>query len=1152
MPSGTLTREANSLCLHLLLLLSNLLRIKIKGDQDEGEFQKNDSVQKRWDESGIAPLMQKMAKVKREQILANREKDPKLSKLRAYMQMITQDDWNECFNPESATNKAAKDKKNKIAKQSKTFTGFIYLWCNIETHDKYVGSTIHYIQRRYQHCQAARKTGLTKDRTPFDTKLARTGIENWVAIPLVVLRNLERTADLHHIERKFVQELQPNMNRIIPGTFTQIQSNMKVSKGLGALHVAKKRNRSVMRIRQGRLGLQGMSTYRTAAKQRKHTKTRYVVTYEDIATQQKTYFVEHLLDRALQEGRKEAIIKWETAMPYTHKQVSEMHPMMFTRRATVIKKYGHSETWPLPKHQMTKMTDLLSLMDSTAHGVAQIEITPSEAKYIPGMNHLYKLSRLNTNQINNTTEGKKAQAYINIQDLNGLFRLYSLTENVYNAERKEKAKYHIMRRLKTKYDIKKIPRPVIKVQYSEALPLMKIKETLKQVLSALRLPTSVREFFEANVRLVNVKHKSIEDRICNHIRFAKNMSAATPLCVCGAAIGNRAEGDDEKWDEESGAYMGHILQKVHQMPPYCAVLQQNAKNIVQPDEEVVAEGLVKQVQGMAKTISAMMRKQAKNQNKGFEWWGPNVQEYDQCIERLQGQIEAASRQQEATMKDEMRAVQNKQHNEMLQEIHKDGFVYSGLDKNNGLVSRACPVAYHYMMTKTFVKDPHYTKILHMSSDDIIQQWKDIYEAHPEWTKIADFNDQANELPYAYILWKNKKLSSSRPIVSSYNHPAKELFNYACRSLMFCAQNLPDEIRHLALFKVGDCAKKLEEIQERFNKKCKGSHWKFKAQIGDVQNMYTDLDHATIKAAVKWAIDLIKEKYKGRNKLNFVVKKEGRGNVRVGKNYNPDEYVTIPADILLELVEYDLDNCYFQVGTDTILQQTTGASIGGVLSTPMAILTCCYFEYQAMKSFENETLWMKQADDMIQGDELIAGVRYTDDAYLIAAYRDDVPPGHRYSEASADARLHRLMNCYHINMKFKKVDHIDGYAHFLESKIAIWQPIENNGMRFDIKHNNKNWQSIKEEGKQRFMKYQTYSSYSAQKVKRGVITGTLCRIQSNCNTVENITEATTEMATELLVLGYPKRMVMDTIREMQNKNAIWKRIHQKVQKKLKKM
>ena len=100
---------------------------------------------------------------------------------------------------------------------------------------------------------------------------------------------------------------------------------------------------------------------------------------------------------------------------------------------------------------------------------------------------------------------------------------------------------------------------------------------------------------------------------------------------------------------------------------------------------------------------------------------------------------------------------------------------------------------------------------------------------------------------------------------------------------------------------------------------------------------------------------------------------------------------------------------------------------------------------------------------------------------------------------------------------------DDDAHFLETVII---PTIGN---IEFKHWNKNLG-----GKQEYYKGKHYHSIGQMTHKIGAIQGTFIRIDRNCSNANVFNEAIQEKVTELLGLGYPKKLLQNILYNMHTK------------------
>jgi hypothetical protein len=102
--------------------------------------------------------------------------------------------------------------------------------------------------------------------------------------------------------------------------------------------------------------------------------------------------------------------------------------------------------------------------------------------------------------------------------------------------------------------------------------------------------------------------------------------------------------------------------------------------------------------------------------------------------------------------------------------------------------------------------------------------------------------------------------------------------------------------------------------------------------------------------------------------------------------------------------------------------------------------------------------------------------------------------------------------------------MNGMFKYLDMNIKII----NDNTDIIISHHHKNTNNILLENKQKYLKYTHWDSYTPISVKRGIVIGMFHRIMANASRPAYIIGPTIEFINELLILNYPKNIIMKII------------------------
>lgn len=439
---------------------------------------------------------------------------------------------------------------------------------------------------------------------------------------------------------------------------------------------------------------------------------------------------------------------------------------------------------------------------------------------------------------------------------------------------------------------------------------------------------------------------------------------------------------------------------------------------------------------------------------------------------------------------------------------------SEVDKNSSCAFFACHCCHMRGINDTFLDDPHYKKE-QKSPKEIIHEYNTTFIRN-KWERFGGFKKTDN-LPYGYILPKNKNVKENRPIVSYCAHPMAKVLQRTGRALKHMLDICYE--KHLTMNKTNDFVTRLEKVFTSFTDE---GYDHVVMMAGDIKKMYTELSHDCIMNAVDWIIDLTRKRRRGSE---ISVPKFGRHGTKIGRSFN-DCFVKFKLKDIRDIVKFDLDNAIFNV-RGTTLRQIVGIPMGSPISPILAVLMCAY----------NEANYM--TDQRKKGEHRrVDGVRYVDDALFASGYNSNVLGDKDKAQKAID---HMIKNAYHEKLKIE-VDTNQEQIQMLESIIDTTEI-----GKLSISFWYKNEEMVKKEKKQKVLKFQHFDSFSPYTSKKGVIISTLMRMRTATNNSKTLQHNLSTLAEELSLLSYPYgilKSALDSVRRKakENNDDMWTEVH----------
>ena len=142
-------------------------------------------------------------------------------------------------------------------------------------------------------------------------------------------------------------------------------------------------------------------------------------------------------------------------------------------------------------------------------------------------------------------------------------------------------------------------------------------------------------------------------------------------------------------------------------------------------------------------------------------------------------------------------------------------------------------------------------------------------------------------------------------------------------------------------------------------------------IGDIANMYTELPHESIDAAIKWGLQ--QPQIRGRSTRTKLISVHRRSrDIHMGRPFGPG-YAEITRKELIDVAKFDNDYMYVVI-RGAVCRQRHGAPMGSNIAPAKAQLTLS----------KAECATSQRATEM---NMIVISVRFMDDVMVAAAYDD---------------------------------------------------------------------------------------------------------------------------------------------------------------------
>lgn len=617
-----------------------------------------------------------------------------------------------------------------------------------------------------------------------------------------------------------------------------------------------------------------------------------------------------------------------------------------------------------------------------------------------------------------------------------------------------------------------IPKSVtIKVPTSNEISRKELRKRAIVLLNWTNLHKAIKNVFVKRLRIVFTSQKTIKDILVNNNRVTKSMTKSKPICVCRQKRQHIAKRGSEWYGDGAD------------------ILSMNNKYTPTPDH----------VDSVQYCCTAL-----------FRWWN-TLLKWDRSASKKGSIIEMAKRATIQGIPNNAKVTEGE-----VQQVSKimQKWMIVWLDKNASTLFICCPVWYWQKTLKTFDwkdKAASYKEVT-QSKSVILDTWRRLDTGDDYFFSMKKTGD----LPYGYVIPKEKDINKMRPIVSYYHHPWKHVLNVAARALTFLMKAA--KVDQYVLWQTFDLRRRVKEIDDWAS----GKNEEVLMIGGDIKNMYTVLPHTVIIRAVEWLIDTVRSKIRGSRYIR--VRKRGREGVKFGRAVDKSKYTELRTSELLKIVQFDLDNGIIAIG-EILLRQTEGIPMGSPASPPIAILVCVKYEWEFRTSLGKD-------------DRYIRMYRYIDDVWAVAKFKRDS----QLERQRALKLIYGITQCYHDKME-KETEGVQWEGEvgtpisFLEAKISRV------GGKMIMDFNSKNSDSITED-KLKLRRFKDYSSFGGDN-KIGIVIGTLTRVSKFTTDDARLMVGVLEITRELREAEYP----FDTLAEgclrmwRKGKKTVWHRLTQ---------
>ena len=162
-----------------------------------------------------------------------------------------------------------------------------------------------------------------------------------------------------------------------------------------------------------------------------------------------------------------------------------------------------------------------------------------------------------------------------------------------------------------------------------------------------------------------------------------------------------------------------------------------------------------------------------------------------------------------------------------------------------------------------------------------------------------------------------------------------------------------EVEHMNLFTTYSTKEKVKDILGQIDKfeLDHGCYPHIDTYAGDVQQLYTELDHDVIIKSIQWAIQKVKSTKSARGRHFVTINKLDKSMSRIGPKYSGQSIAQLSFDDILHICLFDLQHAFFEKN-HTIMRQVKGCGQGAPPSPPVACTVIIYIEHHFFQSIHD--------------------------------------------------------------------------------------------------------------------------------------------------------------------------------------------------------
>ena len=464
----------------------------------------------------------------------------------------------------------------------------------------------------------------------------------------------------------------------------------------------------------------------------------------------------------------------------------------------------------------------------------------------------------------------------------------------------------------------------------------------------------------------------------------------------------------------------------------------------------------------------------------------------------------------------------------------EGLTIGPLDKNTGELWLCCPMLYKLMMDKLYNEETGYEEMYPRKDTlykrrkfgkewwkkicenkpakkreqgtikDVIQAWGRMYK-EKGWDKLAPFDRRGGfNKPYGLFKAKNvenrvrkEKLLKGRPIAPQTKHPMRKLLSIVGRAWSYVTSQLPGD--QFVINGTQGVPAFLEKVKTDLGRAPKVKH-----VVRDIEGCFPNMPQEAIKIGLRnWCHDI--SRATGKQGVWVPIRSKTKP-CRWKYKGKRGDHKWISFDVMLDVMEFALENAYIRMSDGRLLRQKTGIPMGGPLSPAMTIGGCAWMEKEWLTTIPGNTRRKFMAR------------RYMDDILLFYT-ADDTWEHDRFLADFEQSE------CYWKPLQLEEGKHDT----FLETTF-FW---EDGQLAYKLKNDN--------EFQKKIWRYKHYLCDGSVRHKKANLMGTMRKVHKMASDDKQLIISAVDKLYEFQELGYPRslRRFACSIMARDNQDLTWR-------------